>query len=91
MKTAKNQKLNQCFLVIMGPIGSSLDLYPKAVDGGSLAGRGWRSLRLGGSWWFLGCRVDATIFRLGDRGPGIDQVQHYNTITQGQEDGIPKT
>ncbi len=29
--------------------------------------------------------------RLGDRGPEIDQVQHCNTITQGQEERIPKT
>ena len=29
--------------------------------------------------------------RLGDTGPKIDQVQHCNTITQGQEERIPKT
>ena len=31
-----------------------------------------------------------TIIRLGDRGPEIDQVQHYSNITQGQEERIPK-
>jgi hypothetical protein len=29
--------------------------------------------------------------QLGDRGPEIDEVQHCNNITQGQEERIPKT
>jgi hypothetical protein len=32
-----------------------------------------------------------TTIRLGDRGPEIDQVQHYSNITQAQEERIPKT
>ena len=47
----------------------------------------WRPL----APWLVESGKKITTIRLGDRGPEIDQVQHYSNITQGQEERIPKT
>ena len=87
------------------PIGSLLDSYPKASR--LCHGHGWRSLRWvvpGGSLAVVltvaqrsplpalleGASMGYNL-PSGGQEPEIDQVQHYNTITQGQEERIPKT
>ena len=94
-KNTHNPKFLHVFLVILGHLARYW-IYIQRQQGCAMT---MASVPLGG--WFLvapclsGLRPipnwSAKTIRLGDREPEIDQVSHYNTITQGQEERIPKT